>query len=129
MSRIQGTQPYSNMPARRGVLVTGFILSVASLILVVMSFLLLFMPEINLIHSSPSVMLKWMLIVGISVAFIGTVFTVAGANTIKIMARFSMLFSTLSFIAGAALLVIVLLFRTILPIDAIERLGCILILM
>lgn len=117
-------QPYSNMPARKGVLIAGFVLSLISFVIVLISYLFLFVPSINIMPQvSPSVLLKWLLVAGIALGFIGTVFDVAGANTIKPMARLSMFFSTMAFIFGAALLVIVLLFRTVLPIDAIERLS------
>lgn len=117
-------QPYSNMPARKGVLIAGFALSVASFATVLMSCLFLFVPSVNFLPQvSPLLLLKWMLIAGIITAFIGTVFAVAGANTIKPLASFSMFLSTMSFIVGAALLVIILLFRSILPLDAIHRLS------
>ena len=117
-------QPYSNMPARLGVLIEGFVLSLASAVLVLVACLYLFVPSVNVSSQmSPSLLLTWLLVVGIALGFVGTVFTVAGANTAKALARFSMLFSTLAFIIGAALLVIILLFRTVLPLDAIDRLG------
>ena len=120
-------QPYSNMRARRDVLISGFILSLVSFALVLTSCLFLFVPSINFIpQASPSVLLKWLLIAGISVGFVSTVLAVAGANTIKALARLSMFISTISFIVGAAILMIILLFRTILPLDAIERLSAIL---
>lgn len=123
-SQTTESQPYSNMRARRDVLISGFILALVSFALVLTSCLFLFVPSINFIpKASPSVLLKWMLVAGISVAFVGTVLTVAGANTKKSLARFSMFVSTISFIVGAALLMIILLFRTILPLDAIERLS------
>ena len=125
MARIaQGEQPYKNMAARRSVLYAGFIVSIAGFILVLLSFLFLFAPSINISGaSSPSVVLAWLLASGIDAAFIGTILTVAGANTQKGIARLSMFLSTISFIAGAALLVIILLFRTVLPLDALSRLG------
>ncbi|MCM1306655.1 MAG: hypothetical protein NC037_02180 [Bacteroides sp.] len=117
-------QPYSNMRARRDVLISGFVFSLAGFVLVLMACLFLFVPKINFFpQASPSVLLKWLLIAGIAICFIGTVLTVAGANTIKPLARFSMFLSTISFVVGAALLLIILLFRTILPLDAIERLS------
>ena len=112
------------MTARRGVLISGFVLSLVSFALVLMSCLFLFVPSVNFIpQASPSVLLKWLLIAGISIGFVSTVLAVAGANTIKPLARLSMFISTISFIVGAAVLLIILLFRTILPLDAIERLS------
>ena len=117
-------QPYSNMPARLGVLITGSVLSLASAVVVIVACLYLFVPSINITASvSPSVILKWLLIAALIGSFIGTVFTVAGANTSKPLARLSMFLSTTAFIIGAAVLVIILLFRTILPLDAIQRLD------
>ncbi|MDE6302632.1 MAG: hypothetical protein K2M36_03480, partial [Clostridia bacterium] len=117
MARIaQNEQPYTNMAARRSVLLAGFVISIAGFILVLLGFLFLFAPSVNITSdSSPSVVLAWLLACGIAAAFIGTVLTVAGANTNKGIARLSMFLSTISFIAGAALLAIILLFRTVLP--------------
>ncbi len=118
------SQPYSNMPARRGVLIAGFVLSLAGFALVLTSCLFLFVPSINFVHQvAPTILLKWLLIAGIALAFAGTLFSVAGANTMKSVARLSMFLSTVSFIVGAALLVIVLLFRSVLPLDAIQKLA------
>ena len=82
------------------------------------------MPSINFVHQvAPTILLKWLLIAGIALAFAGTLLSVAGANTMKSVARLSMFLSTVSFIVGAALLVIVLLFRSVLPLDAIQKLA------
>lgn len=117
-------QPYSDMRARRGVLVSGFVFSLIGFALVLMSCLFLFVPTLNFAKDvSPTLLIKWLLIAGISIAFISTVLTVAGANTKKSVARLSMFLSTTSFIVGAAILLIVLLFRSILPLDAIQRLS------
>ncbi len=126
MARLQSGagQPYTNMHARKGVLITGFTFSILSFALVLTGCLLLFVPSLNIAaNASPSILLKWLLIIGVSAAFIATVFTVSGANTLKPIAHLSMFLSTVSFITGAALLVIILLFRTILPLDALARLA------
>lgn len=116
-------QPYKNMRARKSVLISGFVLSFVSLVLVLMGCLFLFVPSVNFPKgSSPSIILVGLLSAGIAIGFISTVLAVAGANTAKGIARLSMFISSMMFIIGAALLVIILLFRTILPIDAIQRL-------
>lgn len=117
-------QPYSDMRARSGVLIAGFACSLVAFALVLMSSLFLFLPDLNFAKDvSPTILIKWLLIAGVSLAFISTVFAVAGANTKKSVARLTMAISTTSFIVGSAILVIVLLFRTILPLDAIARLS------
>jgi len=123
-SHLQNDAPYSNMQARKTVLILGFTLSVASFVMILLGCLLLFVPSIKFSSdTSPSVTLMWMFIAGIIASFTGTVFTVAGANTIRQLASFSMFLSSLSFIVGAAVLVIILFFRTVLPLDAIDKLA------
>jgi len=115
--------PYSNMAARKVVLFIGLALSVAALLAVIFGALVMFVPSISIPKIPPTVLYMWLFSAGVIAAFLGAVFTVAGANTSKPIARLSMFFEIMAFIAGAALLVIVWFFKTLIPFEAIDRVA------
>lgn len=120
----QGVQPYKNMPARKGVLICGLVFTLISFILMLVAVLFLFVPDVKMGGNvSPSLMLSVILGVCVALGFAGTVFAVAGANVKKSMARWSMFFGIIAFILGAGMLTVVMLLRTVLPLDAIRRLA------
>ncbi len=110
------------MPARRAVLWMGFALSIVGLVVVALGALFLFVPKMRFIDGiQPALLLEIIFALGTGLCFIAVIFAVAGANTNKGIARLSFFFGTLAFIVGAAMLVVILFFRTILPLDAFER--------
>lgn len=123
----EGVQPYKNMRARKTVLILGFAVTLIAAILVIVGYLMLFVPEVNAIKTMPPTKLNTIILsIGVALSFIGTVFSVAGANTKKSLARFTFFLSVNAFILCSALLIVITLFRTILPLDAIRRLaGCV----
>ena len=119
---VQEQKPvYSNMGARRAVLMTGFGLSIAAVILVALGALNMFvMPNMfKTAHPINAVLL--VLAIGAALAFVGLVFGVAGANTNKPIARLSFFFSINAFIiAVGMLIVLLLLFKLLIPIPGLE---------
>ena len=112
------------MFARRIILLFGVVVTVIGFIAVLLGALVLFVPGVDVIKGTkPIVQITYLMIVGLVACFVGVVFTVAGANTMKALARLAFFLGTVAFIVGAALLVISLFFQTILPIPAMDRLG------
>ena len=99
------SQPYSDMKARKIVLILGFALTIASFVAALCSSLLLFVPGNGAGFSAISALY----VIAMSCAFVGIVFAVAGANTNKVIARLSFFFGTVSFICSAGFLVVLLL--------------------
>lgn len=117
-------QPYRDMHARKSILVTGFVIVLVSLILVAYGALCLFLPNVNFFKKLYSLYLIYGLLGGgVAAAFIGTVFTVAGANTKKSLARLSMFFGVNVFLIGTGILITVLLFSAVIPFPALRRLA------
>ena len=117
-------QPYRDMHARKAILTTGFVIVLVSLILVIYGALCLFVPDANFFKKLYSLnVIIGLLSSGIATAFIGTVFTVAGANTKKSLARLSMFFGVNAFLIGAGILITVLFFSAIVPLPALRRLA------
>ena len=112
------------MFARRIILLVGVGITVIGFIAVLLGALVLFVPGVDVIKGTkPITQITYLMIVGLVACFVGVVFTVAGANTMKALARLAFFLGTVAFIVGAALLVISLFFQTILPIPAMDRLG------
>lgn len=119
-----GKQPYTNMGARKLVLFLGFVLCIAAFAIVLVGVLSLFIPNMSL-NVGDLTGLKSLTVIfacGLGLAFVGTVFALAGANTAKGIARLSFTLGLLAFIVAIAMLLITLLFKTILPIEALNRL-------
>lgn len=115
-------QPYKNMSARRTVLFAGFGLALAGLVLLVLSCLFLFVKGFTIKSGNPSTVIIVLYAATVAVSFIATVLVVAGANTSKGVARLGMFISSMTFIIGTAMLLIVLLFKTVLPLEALGKL-------
>lgn len=113
------TQPYKNMAARKGVLMSGFVLTLIGFGLVVAGLICLFFG----VHvgANPTELLMALYLAGAIACFVGIIFAVAGANTKKSIARLSFALGALAFIFGVAS-VIVMLALNILPIEAFGRL-------
>lgn len=115
-------QPYKNMAARRTVLVIGLIVSIISLLLVAFGAMLFFIPSMNFFSASPLPVFMIIFGIGAGLAFVGLVFAVAGANTGKPLARISFALALIAFFVGMGFFIAGLLFHTILPVPAMERL-------
>ena len=123
-SKETNEQPYSNMFARRIVLILGAVITLVGFIAVLLGALVLFVPGFDVIKGmKPITQVTYILIAGLVACFVGVVFSVAGANTMKGLARLAFFLGSVAFIVGAALLVISLFFQTILPLPAIDRMG------
>jgi len=72
---------------------------------------------------SPALILSLILGFAVALSFLGTVLAVAGANVKKCTARLAMFLGITAFVLGAAMLTVVTLFRTILPLEALRRLA------
>ncbi len=117
-------QPYSNMFARKIVLLVGLAITVIGFLAVLLGALVLFVPNLDVIKGyTPIMQIIYLLSAGLVACFVGVVFAVAGANTMKSLARLAFFLGTVSFIVGAAILVICLFFKTVLPLPALERLS------
>lgn len=117
-------QPYFNMPARKGVLIAGTVVVFLSFIVVLYASLCLFVPAVNFFKQvSPLYLLIGLLSGGVALAFVGTVFVIAGANVKKSLARLSMFFGVNVFLIGLGILIVVLLLRTLIPLEALRRLA------
>ena len=124
-------QPYRDMHARKSILITGFVIVLVGFVLTLYGALCLFVPDVNFFKKLYSLyLIIGLLAGGVFAAFLGTVFTVAGANTKKSLARLSMFFGVNVFLIGAGILITVLFFSTIIPFPALRRLaeGCTMIL-
>lgn len=115
--------PYKNMGARKWVLFLGFLMCAAGFALVLCALLMLFIPSLSYkgTNMSPLQFYIYLYSIGVALDFVGIVFTVAGANTKKGLARFSFFLGSVSFIAGVIMLLISLLFKNVLPLDALKR--------
>lgn len=110
------SQPYSDMAARKIVLILGFLMTLLGFLAMVYSSLVFFFPAANFIKSILAADLtKGLYIASLALSFVGVVFSVAGANTKKGLARLSFFFGTFGFILSAAFLVVVLFFGTLMP--------------
>lgn len=111
---MEQTQPYSNMKARRVVLVLGFVMTLVGFLIAAYAVASLFVPSINVFRNvMPINAICSMYVVSISFSFIGIVFAVAGANTQKAIARLSFFFGTIAFIGSAGFLVVLLPFNAL----------------
>ena len=107
---VQNTQPYSNMKARRVVLVLGFVMTLLGFIAALYASLALFFPALCVPSDTlPFKTISTLYVVSMSLSFLGIVFAVAGANTQKAIARLSFFFGTVAFIGSAGFLVVLLL--------------------
>lgn len=124
MARIEeGQQPYSNMTARRIVLLVGFFITLAGFLCALFASLILFFPDMNAIDSIlPVELIKTLYILSLALDFVGCVLCVAGANTSKGLARLSFFLAVVSFIISAGFLVVILFFDTIIPFGALSKL-------
>ena len=78
--------------------------------------LVFFVPGFEVIKGTrPLIQIIYLLAAGLIACFIGIVFAVAGANTMKGIARLSFFIGSVSFIIGAALLIVALFFKTFIP--------------
>lgn len=112
------------MGARRIVLLLGALITLLGFVAVLLGALVLFVPGFDVIKGTkPITQVTYLLIAGIAACFVGVVFCVAGANTMKALARLSFFLGSVAFIVGAAILIIALFFQTILPLGAIDRLN------
>lgn len=117
----QPKQPYSNMGARKFVLMVGLALSVAAVALVALGAVnLLLIP--NMFKSDkPLDIILLLLAAGAVVAFVALIFGVAGANASKPLARLSFFFSINAFIIGVGMLIVVLfIFKGVIPLPGLE---------
>ena len=118
----QNTQPYSNMKARRVVLVLGFVMTIISFVVAIYASLALFFPALCVPKDVlPFKSITTLYVVSMSCSFLGIVFAVAGANTQKAIARLSFFFGTVAFIGSAGFLVVLLLVNFF-PFQAIGNL-------
>lgn len=121
-SKTENTQPYSNMKARKIVLLIGFIVTFLGMLCALYASLALFVPSANFIKNAlPYNVICTFYIVSMSLCFVGLVLSVAGANTSKALARLSFFFGTVSFIVSAGFLVVLLLINFF-PFGALGRL-------
>lgn len=112
------------MFARRIVLLVGLGIVIVGFIAVMLGALVLFVPGVDVIkNTKPFMQVIYLLAVGLAACFAGIVLAVSGANTMVGLARLSFFLGSVAFIVGAALLIIVLFFKTVLPIPALDRLA------
>lgn len=112
------------MPARKAVLIVGFVMTTLAIIATVYSSLVFFFPALNFSDAVIAVdLIKGLYIASLVLSFIGVVLSVAGANTMKGLARLSFFFGTFAFIFSAAFLVVILFFDTLIPFGALGRLN------
>lgn len=124
MARLkEGQQPYSNMKARRIVLLVGFFIALAGFICALAASIVFFLPELNFVSSMiPVKLVEILYIASLALSFVGCVLCVAGANTLKGLARLGFFLSVISFIVSAGFLVVILFFDTLIPFGALGRL-------
>lgn len=114
-------QPYSNMGARKACLMIGLVLTLLAAAFVVLGAFNLFLTPNMFKVSNPLDIIIYLLLAGVGVAFVGVVFSVAGANTSKPLARLSFFFGINAFIIGAGMLIVVLLiFKGLIPLPGLE---------
>lgn len=115
-SQTPQSQPYSDMAARKIVLILGFVMTLLGFVAMLYASLAFFFPAANFIKSVLAFdLVKGLYIASLALSFVGVVFSVAGANTKKGLARLSFFFGTFGFIFSAAFLVVVLFFGTLMP--------------
>ncbi len=114
-------QPYKNMKARKGVLVVGFLSSLVGFALIIFASLVFFAPQFFPDSFLPFQTTIYVIIASMILCFVGAVFSVAGANTAKGLAKFAFFLCSMGFIWGAGMLTVALAFKHILPLDAINR--------
>lgn len=118
------SQPYSNMAARKIVLIIGFVMTAVGFLATIYASLIFFLPVLNFAKNILAAdLMKGLFIASMSLSFVGLVLSVAGANTMKGLARLSFFFGTMSFIVSAAFLVVVLFFKTFIPFGALAELN------
>ncbi len=118
------SQPYSNMAARKIVLIIGFVMTAVGFLATIYASLIFFLPVLNFTKNILAAdLMKGLFITSMSLSFVGLVLSVAGANTMKGLARLSFFFGTMSFIVSAAFLVVVLFFKTFIPFGALAELN------
>lgn len=104
------------MAARKTVLILGFAMTTVGLLATIYASLVFFFPALDFFDNVLAIdLMKWLHIASLPLSFVGIVFSVAGANTIRGLARLSFFFGTMSFIVSAALLVVILFFGVWLP--------------
>lgn len=114
-------QPYSNMEARKVVLMIGLSLTIVAAVLVVLGAFNIFVSPNMFNSDKPLDIILYLLGAGIIIAFVGIVFSVAGANTSKPLARLSFFLGVNAFIIGAGMLIVMLLFfKAIIPLPGLE---------
>ncbi len=122
-AQIEQKPPYSNMAARKIVLIVGASLTAAAFVIALYATLAFFIPGMIAQSATlPGVIVKALYITALAGSFIGLVLSVAGANTKKSIARLSFFLGTVTFIVSAAFLVILLFFLNIIPFQAFGRL-------
>ena len=115
-SQTAQSQPYSDMAARKIVLILGFVMTLLGFLAMVYASLVFFFPAANFVKSVlAGDLVRGLYIASLALSFVGVVFSVAGANTMKGLARLSFFFGTFGFILSAAFLVVVLFFGTLMP--------------
>ena len=115
-SQTTQSQPYSDMAARKIVLILGFVMTLLGFLIMIYASLVFFFPAANFVKSVlGGDLVRGLYIASLALSFVGVVFSVAGANTKKGLARLSFFFGTFGFIFSAAFLVVVLFFGTLLP--------------
>lgn len=109
------------MGARKAVLMIGLALTIAAAALVVVGALNIFLMPNMFGSDSPLDIILYLLAGGVIVAFVGVVFSVAGANTSKPLARLSFFLGINAFILGMGMLIVMLLFfKAIIPLPGLE---------
>lgn len=110
------SQPYSDMAARKIVLILGFVMTLLGFLTMIYASLVFFFPAANFVKSVlGGDLVRGLYIASLALSFVGVVFSVAGANTKTGLARLSFFFGTFGFIFSAAFLVVVLFFGTLMP--------------
>ena len=110
------SQPYSDMAARKIVLILGFVMTLLGFLIMIYASLVFFCPAANFVKSVlGGDLVRGLYIASLALSFVGVVFSVAGANTKKGLARLSFFFGTFGFIFSAAFFVVVLFFGTLMP--------------
>ncbi len=113
--------PYSNMQARKTVLMIGLGFSVAAVIFLVLGAFDMFLFPNMFKSQKPLDVVLILLAVAAGLAVVGLVLGVAGANTSKPIAKLSFFFSVNSFIISAGMLIVLLLFfKGIIPLPGLE---------
>lgn len=111
------------MSARKIVLIVGFFIALAGFVCTLLSTLVFVLPDLNFVTSiMPVELVKILYILSLALSFVGCVLCVAGANTLKALARLGFALAVVSFIVSAGFLVVILFFDTVIPFGALSRL-------